>query len=381
MVKLKNKLEIKDTTAQQKKHWVRLTRVCNNNCLFCLDSENQNGAIFSLKEIEADLKKGLALGARRVVLSGGDPTLHPQLPFIIKKAKKFGYKHIQIITNGRMLAYGEFARELKSAGLDEITFSLHSHIEADFEKLTGIKGSYKQALKGLINARHLGFIISVDIVINKINYKKFKETMLFFIALGISEFDLLYLVPFGNAWRNKKKLFFSPLKAKKYLDQAFALSANKDLYIWTNRLPAVYLENYEHLIQNPVKLNDDIRGMEKSLKNYIINNIIMDCFGERCNYCFRQNFCLDLIKLKKEGVLKSKTAPACLKQKKLKIESFKFDKQFDVFKFLGFYINNRYFVKSIKCAGCSHDGKCEGAWIEDIRKKGFKILNIKNNHG
>ena len=172
-----NKNLLKDVAANQPRHWVRITHACNNRCLFCLDRENQNGSILPMKEIIMDLRKGRSLGARRVIISGGDPTMHPELSKIIKKAKKIGYDHVQIITNGRMLAYENFAIELKQSGLDEVTLSLHSHIKEDFEKLTGIVGSYEQALLGLLNAKKQGFIVSVDIVINKINYKKLKTTL------------------------------------------------------------------------------------------------------------------------------------------------------------------------------------------------------------
>lgn len=197
MAKGTGRNEVKDAVAEQKKHWVRITRACNNRCLFCLDRENQNGSIFPVEMIVADLKKGLSGGAKRAVLSGGDPTVHPQLCEIIAKAKSLGYEHVQIITNGRMLAYEKFAKDLKKAGLDEVTLSLHSHIEEDFESMSGIKGSYHQALAGLLNAKKQGFIVNVDIVINKINYQTLKETIQFYIRLGVSEFDLLYPIPFG----------------------------------------------------------------------------------------------------------------------------------------------------------------------------------------
>lgn len=372
----KNKLQIKDKVAQEKRQWVRLTRVCNNNCLFCLDKENQNGGIIPFNQILEDLKRGRRDGAMRAILSGGEPTLHPQLIEIIKKAKKFGYDHIQMISNGRMLAYDKFVEKLKNAGLNEVTLSLHSHLKDQFEKIVQAKGSYNQAMKGLLNALKHNLIVSVDIVINKINYKTLKDTLDFFIKLGVNEFDLLHLVPFGNAWSNRKKIFYSPFGAKKYLDKAFELSKNKDLFIWTNRLPAIYLEGYEELIQHPAKLKDEVRGMENELRGYIENNRIMSCFGERCKYCFMNGFCNDLVKLKKEKILKSKSIPFCLlvfsRNKKPKI--FKFKKNMDLYKFLDFYIKYRYFVKSLRCKKCQYFSKCDGAHIEEIRIKGFRIL-------
>jgi MoaA/NifB/PqqE/SkfB family radical SAM enzyme len=377
---IEDKKTAKEASAQQKRHWVRITRACNNNCLFCLDRENQNGSIFRVAEIVADLNEGLKAGARRVVISGGDPTVHPKLAMIIKKAKKMGYMHVQIITNGRMLAYEKFAAELKKAGLDEVTLSLHSHLREDFEKMTGVMGSYNQALTGLLNAQKQGFIVSVDIVINKINYQKLKETLQFYIKLGVSEFDLLYPIPFGSAWENRQQLFFAPEKASKALSAAFAFSKNKNLFIWTNRLPAQYLEGFEDLIQNPIKIHDEVRGMRRELAGFIEKGKPMTCQGERCQHCFMQNFCADLVELRKKKKLSGKSAPICWKSKTVKKEKgvvFKFDENFTLEKFTNFYINSRYFVKSLRCQKCKHFNVCDGAWIEDVRSGGFSRLKPK----
>lgn len=375
----KNKLKIKDKVAQEKRHWVRITQVCNNNCLFCLDRENQNGKIIPIEEVENDLAQGRKAGAKRVILSGGDPTMHPKIFEIIKASKRMGYAHVQIITNGRMLAYEDFAANLKKAGLDEVTLSLHSHEKDQFEKMTQVKGSYEQAMKGLINALKYKFIVSVDIVINKINYKTLKKTLIFFIKLGVSEFDLLYIIPFGSAWINKKELFFSPKKAGKYLDAAFSLAKKKNIFIWTNRLPAIFLEGHEDLIQNPIKLKDEVRGMEQALKNYVAKDQMMACFGEKCRYCFMKNFCSDLMELKKAKTLESESDPICLGKgiKKEKKAIFKFNNDLNIYKFLDFYIKHRYFVKSARCEKCRHNNGCDGAQIDQIRNKGFKILKPK----
>ena len=122
-------------------------------------------------------------------------------------------------------------------------------------------------------------------MINKINYKKLKETLQFFIKLGVGEFDLLYPIPFGSAWENRKKLFFEPEKAQKELSRALALSKNKALFIWTNRLPAQYLEGLEELIQDPIKIHDEVRGMQSGLRRLTEQGIEMFCKGKRCQVC------------------------------------------------------------------------------------------------
>ena len=62
--------------AEEKKHWVRITRCCNNNCVFCLDRDSLDGTMVPKEEVVRDLEKGIEEGAVRAVISGGDPTVH-----------------------------------------------------------------------------------------------------------------------------------------------------------------------------------------------------------------------------------------------------------------------------------------------------------------
>ncbi|MFA6383330.1 MAG: radical SAM protein [Parcubacteria group bacterium] len=371
---LKNNLKLREKAAEEKRQWVRITRACNNDCLFCLDQEAHNGKLVPITEVVRVLKQGGKEGAARAIISGGEPTLHPQVFEIIRKARQLGYKHVQMISNGRMLAYENFVQKLKEAGLDEVTLSLHSHKKNDFEKMSGVKGSYLQAMRGLKNALDNNFIVSVDIVINKINYKTLKETMIFFEKMGVSEFDLLHLVPFGSAWKNKDQLFFSSAEAKKYLHRAFQLGKRKNLFIWTNRLPAAYLEGFEELIQHPIKMSGEIKGMERNFLEFVKSGKKMPCFGERCEFCFLHDFCADLSELRDKKFLEAKLAPPCFVQKKAPKKVFKFTKNFDIYEFLKFFIDHRYFIKSTGCSNCKYDQLCQGAQINEIRSKGFKIL-------
>ena len=373
---MKDKFKQKEKAAVEKRHWVRLTRCCNNHCIFCLDSENQNGTYLSFDRIEENLKKGRKEKIKRIILSGGDPTVHPNFLTIVKKAKNLGYNHIQIVTNGRMFAYKDFLEKAIIAGVDEITFSIHGHNKNLYEKQSQVKGSFEQALQGLLNASNCpNLIVNIDIVINKLNYKYLAEIIKFYINLGISEFDLLQVMPFGRAWKNKDKVFYDIKKALPYFKKAFLFSKNPDFYIWTNRFPPQFLEGFEDLIQHPIKIFDEVKGRNIMFKRFLEEDEIMSCYGMRCQYCFLKNFCRDLVKFQKEKILKSRTIPDCLKHLKVKPSSKQLKYPADIYQFSDFYINHRYFVKSLRCNDCKLNQSCQGMHINYIRKFGFKKLN------
>jgi pyruvate-formate lyase-activating enzyme len=377
-----NKKILRENASTKKRYWLRLTRTCNNHCVFCLDKEAQDGSCIPLEEVDKNLIQGRKENISRVVLSGGEPTVHPQFLEIIKTAKNLGYRHIQVITNGRMFAYRDFLDSAVKAGINELTFSIHGHKASLHDKQTQVKGSFQQTLTGLMNALKMpNLIVNVDVVISRFNVKYLADTLKYFINLGISEFDLLQVIPFGNAWDNRERVLYNIDESLTYLKQAFQLSKDPNLYIWTNRFPAQYLEGFEDLIQHPVKLYDEIRGRKEMLEQFLSNGQTVDCRGERCQYCFLEDFCQDLVEFKKRGHLYPKNIPLCLSRFKIvrgnnfKSKMLKKNAKINIFKILDFYINHRYFIKSLRCNECKFNVTCQGAHINHIRHNGFELLN------
>jgi molybdenum cofactor biosynthesis enzyme MoaA len=90
---------------------VRVTRVCNQRCTFCLDSMNQDGTMIDVESLKAYIALGRRLGRERLILSGGEASVHPQFLELIRFGKEVGYEWIQTVTNGMMFSYKNFARK------------------------------------------------------------------------------------------------------------------------------------------------------------------------------------------------------------------------------------------------------------------------------
>jgi MoaA/NifB/PqqE/SkfB family radical SAM enzyme len=203
---------------------------------FCHDKEAQNGEVVPWDQIVGQLEKGRSDGLTRVVLSGGEATIHPKFIEVVNLSARLGYKHIQVVSNGRAFAYGSFLADAVSAGLSEITFSFHGHNSAVHDNLTGVPGSFDQAFAGLVGAlRQPGLIVSIDTVINKQNYRHIFDIIEFFSSFGVREFDLLQIIPFGDAWLKWEDLGYDQEVAGPYLRKAFDYAASNGIVLWTNR--------------------------------------------------------------------------------------------------------------------------------------------------
>jgi molybdenum cofactor biosynthesis enzyme MoaA len=292
-----------EEAAHEKRNWVRLTFDCNDHCVFCLDSHTHTGEMRDREEVKRQILDGRRNGATRLILSGGEPTIHPNFVDFVRLGRLAGYRKIQTVTNGRRFAYGDFLKRALDAGLSEITFSIHGPNAKVHDALVGTKGAWDEEMKGLRGALDDGRpVVNVDVVINRANVRHLPEMLRLLTELGVKEFDLLQVVPFGRAFTDgRETLFYDLAEARPYLQEALAYSKRPDLHLWLNRFPPQHLEGYEHLIQDPYKLNDEIRGRKEEFARLLETGEWLDCRQpERCKHCYLQRLCDTL-----DGVLET----------------------------------------------------------------------------
>jgi pyruvate-formate lyase-activating enzyme len=302
-----DKVQAHEEAAHEKRNWVRLSYDCNNHCTFCLDSNAHDGTMRGNMDIKVQIVEGRRKGAERLILSGGEPTMHPNFLDFVKLGKRAGYPKVQTVTNGRMFKYPAFLETAAANGLDEITFSLHGHNAKLHDALVGTPGAFVEETAGLKAAlASERFIINIDIVINKMNIKHLPEMLETFIGWGVKEFDLLHIIPFGNAWTEARHhLFYDLPENLPYLQRAFAYARRPDIHIWLNRFPPPYTEGYEDLIQDPYKLNDEVRGRREEFDRKVSLGKDLSCREpDRCRYCYLQNLCDTL-----DDTLETRKAP------------------------------------------------------------------------
>lgn len=291
---LQVKIEEHEQAAHQKRNWVRLTFDCNDHCVFCLDAHAHNGTNRDRNEVKEQILDGRRKGAQRLILSGGEPTIHPNYVDFIRLGALAGYEKVQTVTNGRMFAYREFLTRCLDAGLGEITFSIHGPNARIHDALVGSKGAFEQEVQGLKYALADGRpIINIDVCVNRGNVKQLPALLKKFTDMGVLEYDLLHVIPFGNAYtQGKETLFYDLEEMRPYLLEAFAYSKRPDVHIWLNRFPPQHLEGYEHLIQDPYKLNDEVRGRKEEYGLLLEEGEPLDCRSpHRCKFCYMEPLC------------------------------------------------------------------------------------------
>ena len=99
-----------------------IIRRCNLSCSYCSEYDKVSEPVPT--EVLAErLRKLKSLGTFGISLTGGEPTLHPQLPDLIRKCRKLGFFRTGMISNGFFLR-PELIEALNEAGLQEMQISI-----------------------------------------------------------------------------------------------------------------------------------------------------------------------------------------------------------------------------------------------------------------
>ena len=173
---------------------VDLTNRCNLKCPICFahaaDSKDIYGPsreqVFSMLE---NLRNNRPWPAPALQFSGGEPTLREDLPEFIQTAKKLGFIHVEVNTNGIKLSQSiEYCRTLKEAGVDTIYLQFDG-LTPDVYKWTRGRDLVDTKMKAIENCRRAGMksIVLVVTLIKGVNESQLGDI----IRFAADNFDVI----------------------------------------------------------------------------------------------------------------------------------------------------------------------------------------------
>jgi 7,8-dihydro-6-hydroxymethylpterin dimethyltransferase len=119
---------------------IEVTNRCNLYCPVCFaDSGKASGPDPDQSQIAQMLQTVLSRsGPHPIQLSGGEPTIRDDLPQIVAMARRMGFDHIQINTNGiRLSREKDYAKALKEAGAMAIFLQFDGISDDVYRRLRG----------------------------------------------------------------------------------------------------------------------------------------------------------------------------------------------------------------------------------------------------
>src|SRR3712207_3393803 len=118
---------------------ISLTDRCNMRCVYCMPAIGMQflprPELLTSEELLLVVRAAARAGFQKVRLTGGEPTLRPDLVEIVHAIKSTpGIDHIAMTTNAVRL--GKLAGPLKEAGLDRVNVSIDTLEPEKFRRMT-----------------------------------------------------------------------------------------------------------------------------------------------------------------------------------------------------------------------------------------------------
>jgi len=175
---------------------------CNLKCRHCYINKKQHGkSTLPLETINAWLSVFASKNKEaNVIFLGGEPTLHPNLPDAVNKAKSLGYSSITIDTNGYL--FHDILSRVSPDVIDYFSFSLDGATRETNDMIRG-KGSFDTCIRGIKNAVLKGFSTSLIYTVSTKNIHELDKIAPLLKDLKINRFFIQVIGIRGKSAENR----------------------------------------------------------------------------------------------------------------------------------------------------------------------------------
>ena len=173
---------------------VELTYRCNERCIHCyIDDGKPTRPELRLADYVKIFDQLKECGCSSVLITGGEPTLHPDFLEIVRYAKKVGLL-VDIYTNALKID-DSLIDELILIKPNSVSFSLYGGTADVHDAITQVPGSFESSLNTIMKFKCAGLNVYIKTVVMKQNYKSYEDLLKLGKRLGIGITPALSIMP------------------------------------------------------------------------------------------------------------------------------------------------------------------------------------------
>jgi His-Xaa-Ser system radical SAM maturase HxsC len=213
------------------------TQRCNSNCLMCSQPPQDRDDADAMAQRNLQMIKLIDRPPRRLVITGGEPTLLGERLFDIIGAlrDKFPETYLHMLTNGRIFAWPAFTARL--AELKHPNFMLGIPVYSDdstiHDYVVQSQGAFDQTVIGLQQLARFEVRVEIRVVLHAITVPRLRQLAEYIYRnLTFAEhIALMGLENIGYAPRNMDRLWVDPHDYQDQLESAVEFLAIRGMHV------------------------------------------------------------------------------------------------------------------------------------------------------
>lgn len=223
---------------------------CNLACSYCTISDEMRRRAMPAERVAREIDRAAARGFRDVAFTGGEPTIRSDLPALVKHAKRRGFEHVKVASNGLRYAHAEYLDHLLACGVDQFTMSMHAPSDAAYEatvQRAETAGLKRAAIANLV-ARGLDPV--ADLILKEDTYREVCPWVLDLSAQGVRRFALWLVSLTDKNLLNVGQLPRLSDIAPRVME-VFDVARARGLEVWALHIPRCFVPGYEEHVRHP----------------------------------------------------------------------------------------------------------------------------------
>lgn len=238
---------------------IEVTSRCNMGCLHCRGKvsreEHPRGQDMPFEMVKKAIDFAVDNAEDNfleIVISGGEPLLHPDLEKILEYCDARGVLK-EITTNGSLVD-DRYIDMMKRFNMSNVSVSLDSFIPQEHDAFRQCPGAFAKTVVAIKKMKENGINTRVRTTISKRNIHEMNDIAEMVIDLGLTTLAIGPMLPVGNAVNLTDEVFMNAQEMKGFIDAFFDL---KERY--RGRLDVITNECLHglHYLQNSFVEEDD----------------------------------------------------------------------------------------------------------------------------
>jgi pyruvate-formate lyase-activating enzyme len=175
---------------------LRATTKCDLDCGHCtLRDHPRLGVDAAIDDLWRSLADGRRAGCDELVVMRGEPLRVPELLDLLRRARRMGYRFLQLQTHGRALADAGLLRGLTSVGVDAVEVMLLGADAPVHDAIAGVDGAFRDTVTGIQAVARAGVDVLVTLPVLRRNAVHLARAVSLVAKLGVRRIQLSFPRP------------------------------------------------------------------------------------------------------------------------------------------------------------------------------------------